>query len=95
MKSQGANIAAFEKSPEQQAYEQAASQYNQLVAMAIEKDVDPATLPPAPLPADFGYDPQANKPSGPPAQQPGSAGTAANSPSLATPAAQGAPEQGA
>jgi hypothetical protein len=69
MKSQGANIQDFEKSTEQQAYEQAANQHSQLMSMAIEKGVDPKSVGPAPLPADFNYDPQANKPSGPPAAQ--------------------------
>ena len=93
MKTQGAHIADFEKSPEQQAYEQAASQYNQLVAMALDKGVDPASIGEAPLPEQFGYDPKANKPSGPAAAQAGSAGTATTAPSLATPApaAQPAP----
>jgi hypothetical protein len=90
MKSQGANIGDFEKSPEQQAYEQASSQHSQLVAMAIDKGLDPATLPPAPLPADFGYDPAANKPAGPPASQSSSAGTSL---AASAPAAPAAPPQ--
>ena len=70
MKSQGAHIGDFEKSPEQQAYEQAVNQHNQLVAMAIDKGMDPQQVGPAPLPEQFNYDPQKNKPSGPPVSRP-------------------------
>ena len=63
MKTQGADLSPFEKSPEQNAYEQAFNQWQNLAAMAIEKGVDPKTLGEPPLPAQFGYDPAANKPS--------------------------------
>ena len=62
MKTQGAKIAEFEKSPEQQAYEQALGSWNQLATLLIEKGGDPKTLPPQPIPAAFGYNPQQNKP---------------------------------
>jgi len=68
MKTQGAKITEFEKSAEQIAYEQAASQHSQLVALALEKGVNLEDIGPAPLPADFGYDPAANTPQPP---QPG------------------------
>ena len=65
MKTQGADIQAFEKSPQQQAFEQAMDQWNQLAQLAVSKDVDLKTLPPQPVPADFGYDPAKNKPAPP------------------------------
>ena len=86
MKTQGAAIVDFEKSQEQVAYEQAAAQHNALMQLAIEKDQDPASVGPAPLPEQFGYDPAANTPTPPAATEPSSAGT--NAP-LAAP--QGAP----
>ena len=57
MKTQGARISEFEKSQEQQAYEQAMGAWQQMVQLGIEKDVDPKSLPPQPLPEQFGYDP--------------------------------------
>ena len=65
MKTQGADLSPFEKSSEQIAYEQAAQQHAQLVALAIDKGQDPAALGPAPLPTQFGYDPRANTPAPP------------------------------
>ena len=62
MKTQGAKIDPFEKSPEQQAFEQAVSSWQQLAIAAMENGVDPEKLPDQPVPADFGYDPAANKP---------------------------------
>ena len=62
MKTQGAKISAFEKSPEQVAYEQAVGAWQQIANLAIEKGVDPERLPPQPLPEEFNYDPRANKP---------------------------------
>lgn len=76
MKTQGAHITSFEKSAEQIAFEDALGQYNQLVALALDKGADPAALGPAPLPEQFGYDPAANTPTppqstgSPPAQLP-------------------------
>lgn len=59
MKTQGAHISDFEKSPAQQAYEQALAQYQQIVLQLYKQnpDQDPAKLPPAPKPADYGYNP--------------------------------------
>ena len=70
MKTQGADLKAFEKSPEQQAYEQALGAWQNMAQLAIEKgkEVD-AVLPPQPLPEQYGYDPKANKPAPPGAQQ--------------------------
>lgn len=62
MKTQGAKIAEFEKSAEQIAYEQAVQQWQQLAFEAIKNGIAPEKLPPQPLPADFGYNPAANKP---------------------------------
>jgi hypothetical protein len=67
MKTQGARIQDFEKSSEQLAYEQALGQWQQLTQMVVEamRGKDPAevqaliqSLPPQPLPQQFGYNPQ-------------------------------------
>lgn len=55
MKAQGAKIAPFEKSPEQQAYEQALGSWQQLATITIEKGGDLTKLPPQPLPEQYGY----------------------------------------
>lgn len=57
MKTQGANIKQFEKSPEQVAYEQAVAQWQQIAMTVAEKGGDMKTVPPQPKPADYGYDP--------------------------------------
>jgi hypothetical protein len=59
MKLKGAELTPFEKSPQQQAYEQAMGQYQQMVMQLYKQnpEQDPAMLPPAPLPQQFGYDP--------------------------------------
>jgi hypothetical protein len=65
MKSRGANLTPFEKSPAQLAYEQAMQQWQQAVATIAEAlsngQMTPEeiqkNLPPQPVPADFGYDP--------------------------------------
>jgi hypothetical protein len=62
MKTQGADIAAFEKSNEQVAFEQATQQWQNLWAQAIDKGANTANLPKQPLPADYGYDPANNTP---------------------------------
>lgn len=68
MKTQGARIQEFEKSPEQMAYEQAVQawmQQSQMIAESIKKLDDPQQiqqllkqLPPQPQPQQFGYNPQ-------------------------------------
>lgn len=69
MKLKGADLSPFEKSAEQQAYEQAIGQYQQMVTQLYKQnpEQDPAKLPPAPLPQQFGYDPA--KKAGSPATQ--------------------------
>lgn len=66
MKTQGARITEFEKSPEQLAYEQAVGAWQQVVQLAIEKGTvegeEQGKLPPQPKPEEFGYDPSGNKP---------------------------------
>lgn len=66
MKSRGADLTDFEKSPEQLAYEQALGAWQNLVTLAIEKGTDPTVVqtqfPPQPLPEQFGYNPAGNTP---------------------------------
>jgi len=54
IKTQGGNITAFEKSPEQVAYEQALEQWR---AVAMEAAKSGAQMPPQPTPDQFGYVP--------------------------------------
>ena len=63
MKTKGADLTPFEKSPEQLAYEQAMGSWQQLAMLGIEKGIDPKELPPQPKPIDFNYDPRNNDPS--------------------------------
>lgn len=68
MKTQGAEIAAFEKSTEQVAFEQAMAQWQNLASVAIEKSESgelPDNFPEQPKPEDYNYDPSANKPTPP------------------------------
>lgn len=60
MKTQGAHLKEFEKTPAQQAYEQAMAQYQQLVAQLYKQnpDQDPAKVPPQPTPQQYGWNPQ-------------------------------------
>ena len=69
MKTKGADLRAFEKTQEQIAYEQAMSQWQQIVSLMIEKAdtvLDAKAFPPQPLPEQFGYNPnpQAQTPKG-------------------------------
>lgn len=63
LKTQGADMTEFEKSPAQQAYEQALnawSQQMQQLSLSIQKgSVDPKSIqfPPQPLPQQYGYTP--------------------------------------
>lgn len=62
IKQRGADITPFEKTPEQQAYEQALMQWQQAVA-AFAKGLESGAvkqeqLPPQPLPEQYGYKPQ-------------------------------------
>jgi len=62
MKTQGAKISDFEKSPEQIAYEEAIANWSNIAQLLIEKGGDPKQMPPQPLPEQFGYTPAQNKP---------------------------------
>lgn len=59
MKTRGAHISEFEKSPAQQAYESAQQQYQQTILQLYKQNPqqDPTKLPPAPKPQDYGYNP--------------------------------------
>ena len=57
MKTQGADLRPFEKSPEQLAYEQALATWQQTVTPALEKGVAASQLPPQPTPEQYGYTP--------------------------------------
>lgn len=59
MKIKGAHISAFEKSSQQQAYEQAVEQYQQTIMQLFKQnpDIKQEQLPKQPVPADYGYDP--------------------------------------
>jgi hypothetical protein len=59
MKSENVDLAAFEKSPQQQAYEQAMSSWQMVAIEAAKKGVAPG---PQPLPQQFGYDPNMQNP---------------------------------
>ena len=54
MKAEGARISEFEKSSEQLAYEQALASWTGIVELAIRQKADLNTLPPQPLPKDYG-----------------------------------------
>jgi hypothetical protein len=56
MKTQGADLTPFEKSPEQVAYEQAMQQWQQVVMEAAKQGGDLSKLP-QPKPQDYGYNP--------------------------------------
>jgi hypothetical protein len=60
MKTRNVVLAPFEKSQEQQAYEQAVGQWQQaveMIAKAAGAELDPSKFPPQPTPAAFGYTP--------------------------------------
>jgi hypothetical protein len=59
MKTQGAHISEFEKSPAQQAYEQAVQQWQQTVMGMMKENpaVTSAQFPPQPTPQQYGYTP--------------------------------------
>lgn len=58
MKTQNLDLAPFEKSPEQLAYEQALGQWSSIATMAAQKGVDIQKTSPMPKPIDYGYNPQ-------------------------------------
>lgn len=59
MKLKGGDLSPFEKSAEQQSYEQAMGQYQQMVMQLFKQnpEVKQEQLPVAPKPQDYGYDP--------------------------------------
>ena len=57
MKTQGADLSPFEKSPEQLAYEQALQVWQQTVTPALEKGATKESLPPQPTPEQFNHVP--------------------------------------
>lgn len=57
MKTQGAELKPFEKSPQQVSYEQALNAWQQLAQTVADKGGDLKQLPPQPKPQDYGYDP--------------------------------------
>lgn len=61
MKTQGADLSEFEKSPQQVAYEQAVGQWQQLVLQMQKQNpaLTPDKYPPQPQPQQFGYVPGA------------------------------------
>ena len=61
MKTQGAHISEFEKTPQQQAYEQAMQQWQQLVMELMKQNpaITQQQFPPQPLPQNYGYIPGA------------------------------------
>lgn len=72
MKTQGADLRPFEKSPEQLAYEQALASWQQMAVEAIKAGATQQQLPPQPLPEQYGYVPgagQAAQAAGPAPQQ--------------------------
>ena len=69
MKTRNADLAPFEKSPQQQAFEQATQQWQQVAMMAAQKGTE--FKQPQPKPADYGYIPGAPAGAqGTPPQQP-------------------------
>jgi len=57
MKTQGVDLKAFEKSAEQQAYEQAVGAWQQTVLEALKAGAAKEQLPPQPTPQDYNYVP--------------------------------------
>lgn len=62
MKTQGAKINEFEKSPEQVAYEQALASWQQVAMEAVNKGADLKQLPPQPTPQQYGFNPNEVQP---------------------------------
>lgn len=60
MKTENVNFSPFEKSPQQQAYEQALAAWNQVAMAAAQKGLEVKT--PMPTPQQYGYDPQMQDP---------------------------------
>lgn len=62
MKSQGADLTPFEKSPEQLAYEQAMQAWQQIAMEGMKQGIKQENLPKQPVPQQYGYNPQAMNP---------------------------------
>jgi len=73
MKTRNVELGAFEKSPQQQAYEQATMAWQQtILELAKQERIDPSKYPPQPKPQDYGYTPgAATAPNGTQPQQSG------------------------
>jgi hypothetical protein len=86
MKTRNCDLAQFEKSPQQMAYEQAMGQWQQMAQLAVEKGTQFGT--PQPLPQQYGYTPGMTAAQGEAAQaqgaSSGTAGVPSNSPAAAT-----------
>jgi len=63
MKTQNVDLKPFEKSPAQQAYEQAVAQWQQVVMEMAKQGTDPKQYPPQPTPQAYGYQPGSTNPS--------------------------------
>jgi hypothetical protein len=57
MKTQGVDLKVFEKSAEQQAYEQAVGAWSNAIQTALKAGAKPEQLPPQPTPQQFNYTP--------------------------------------
>lgn len=78
MKTENVDLSAFEKSPQQQAYEQALASWQMVSMEAAKKGISPGAQP---MPQQFGYDPQMMNPANQGQQQisaPGSTGGMTN-----------------
>lgn len=60
MKTENVDFGPFQKSPQQQAYEQALGAWNQVAMAAAQKGAQIST--PMPVPAQYGYDPKMQNP---------------------------------
>ena len=72
IKTQGGKITEFEKTAEQIAYEQGLQQWQMMIQqiLAANPQVDPRSLPPQPVPQQYGYVPQGNNAGQIPGMQP-------------------------
>jgi hypothetical protein len=61
IKTDGGDITAFEKSPEQKTYEQALGAWQQTVLQLAKEGVTPDKYPPQPVPQQYGYEPNPQK----------------------------------
>jgi len=59
MKTQNVDLKPYEKSPEQQVYEQAVNTWQNIIMELVKQGVDPKQYPPQPTPQAYGYVPGA------------------------------------